>query len=106
MSKTDVTNLRELAEDLDEYGYFFPPGSADLCRRVADEIERVRTKLAGIVEEHARVWMKVHEQEREIEWLGAENAWLRNLVPPKMLATAVKKLNEELKAAEATGGEG
>ena len=42
----------------------------------------------------------------EIERLGAENAWLRNLVPPKMLATAVKKLNEELKAAEATGGEG
>ena len=43
MATDYVTNLRELAEDLDEYGYFFPPGSADLCRRVAKEIERLRS---------------------------------------------------------------
>ena len=48
---------------------------------------------------------KARQAADEIEWLGAENAWLRNLVPPKMLATAAKKLNGELKAAEATGGE-
>jgi hypothetical protein len=48
---------------------------------------------------------KARQAADEIERLRAENAWLRNLVPPKMLAAAVRRLSEELKAAEATGGD-
>lgn len=38
-------------------------------RALCNEIERLRAEMAKIVEEHAHVWEKVHEQEREIEWL-------------------------------------
>lgn len=67
----DVTNLRELAEAIKAINGIrpMPLASADLCRRVANEMERLRAEITSITEEHGRVWERVREQEAEIERL-------------------------------------
>lgn len=44
---TDSEALRDLAETLDGCEWNHPLGSADLCRRVADEIERLTSLLTS-----------------------------------------------------------
>jgi uncharacterized small protein (DUF1192 family) len=44
---------------------------------LCNEIERLQAELAGITEEHARVWGTVHVQGREIDRLRAERDALK-----------------------------